>query len=49
MKKAYGTPMLLASGDAVRETLNSSLTSQPETVNPQVYKPRIGGSIGFGL
>ncbi|HEX5964075.1 MAG TPA: hypothetical protein VFY42_10140 [Gemmatimonadales bacterium] len=49
MKKTYNTPTLFVSGEAVRETLNSTNTSQPESVNPLVYKPRIGGSVGFGL
>jgi len=49
MKKAYGTPTLFASGDAVRETLQSTNTSRPEFVAPLIYKPATGGATGFGL
>jgi hypothetical protein len=49
MKKAYDTPTLLAGGDTVQETLNSSNPNRPESVNPLIYKTAIGGSIGFGL
>ena len=49
MKRTYHTPTLLVSGTAVSQTLGGPNTSQPESVNPLVYKTRIGGSVGFGL
>jgi hypothetical protein len=49
MKRTYETPTLLASGEAVRETLQSTNMTRPESVAPLVYKPFSGGSVGFGL
>jgi hypothetical protein len=49
MKKTYNTPTLLVSGSAVVETLAGPNTAQPESVNPLIYRNRVGGSVGFGL
>jgi hypothetical protein len=49
MKRIYAAPALLNSGDAVRETLQSSMKGQPEAVAPLIYRPFSAGSIGFGL
>ena len=49
MKRIYAAPALLDSGDAVRETLQSTNMSRPESVAPLIYRPFSAGSIGFGL
>jgi hypothetical protein len=49
MKKTYAAPALLISGDAVRETLQSTMKGQPEAVAPLIYRPFAAGSVGFGL
>jgi hypothetical protein len=49
MKRTYAPPALLNSGDAVRETLQSSMKGQPETAAPHIYRPFSAGSLGFGL
>ncbi|HEX5964076.1 MAG TPA: hypothetical protein VFY42_10145 [Gemmatimonadales bacterium] len=49
MKKTYAAPALLISGDAVRETLQSSIKGQPEMVAPLIYRPFSAGAVGFAL
>jgi hypothetical protein len=49
MKRIYVVPALLNSGEAVRETLQSSMKGQPEAVAPLIYRPFSAGGVGFCL
>jgi hypothetical protein len=49
MKKRYTSPRLRDMGHTVQETLTGGRTHQSEAVNPLIYWPRNGGSVGFYL
>jgi hypothetical protein len=49
MKSIYVAPVLLNSGDAVRETLQSTNFVSPEPAAPLLYRAFSAGNIGFGL
>lgn len=49
MRKLYAAPILLASGNVVRETRQGDATVRPEAVAPLIYYLRPAGSVGFGL